>query len=43
MPPEVTFQTGHDISVDIWQLGILLYEMVHGYTPYKSNRVEEMQ
>ena len=33
---------GHDTSVDIWCLGILLYEMLVGYTPFKVLEKEKM-
>ena len=32
--PEMINQGGYNKSVDFWQLGILLYEMVVGYTPF---------
>ena len=32
--PEMISQTGHNKSVDFWQLGILLYEMIVGYPPF---------
>ena len=32
--PEMINQTGHNKSVDFWQLGILLYEMIVGYPPF---------
>lgn len=25
---------------DIWALGILLYELFHGYAPYRGNRMD---
>jgi serine/threonine protein kinase len=39
MAPEVTEGRAYDNSVDIWSLGILLYEMLHGYPPYKPQGV----
>ena len=32
--PEMINQTGYNKSIDFWQLGILLYEMLVGYTPF---------
>lgn len=36
MPPEIISNQGHTLSCDIWCLGILLYEMLIGHTPFKS-------
>jgi serine/threonine protein kinase len=35
--PEMINQTGYNISVDFWQLGILLYEMLVGNTPFADS------
>ncbi len=32
--PEMINQTGYNKSIDFWQLGILLYEMLVGFTPF---------
>ena len=32
--PEMISKCGYSISVDFWQLGILIYEMLVGYTPF---------
>ena len=32
--PEMINQTGYNKSIDFWQLGILLFEMLAGYTPF---------
>lgn len=39
MAPEIVENSGYDKRVDIWSLGILLYEMLHGYSPFKGNKM----
>jgi serine/threonine protein kinase len=43
MPPEIILQKSHNSAVDIWCLGVLLYELLHGYPPYNHpNESEKM-
>ena len=36
LAPEVILRRGHDCSVDYWSLGIIVYEMVCGETPFQA-------
>lgn len=42
LAPEVVLQTGHNRTADWWSLGVLIYEMIHGRTPFFSQTVDEM-
>lgn len=37
MAPEVIKKSGHSLSCDVWSLGILIYEMLVGETPFYKN------
>ena len=43
MPPEIVNEQYHTNKVDIWCLGILLYEMLHGRAPFKANNFHEIK
>lgn len=42
MSPEIVRDRYHTNKVDIWCLGILLYEMLHGNPPFKGQSLEEL-
>jgi serum/glucocorticoid-regulated kinase 2 len=42
LAPEMVQGTGHNKAVDWWCLGILLYELTVGITPFYSGNVDEM-
>merc|ERR1712232_1105297 len=37
LAPEMITRSGHDEGLDMWMMGILLYEMVTGKTPHGSS------
>ena len=36
MAPEIVNKQMYDFKIDVWSLGILLYELTHGYSPFKG-------
>ena len=34
MAPEIITRNGYDYKSDLWSVGIIMYEMIHGYTPF---------
>ena len=43
MAPEIVNNEGYDYRVDIWSLGVLLYEMIHKKAPYPARSVHEIK
>ena len=42
MPPEIILGKGQSTVVDYWMLGILIYDLYYGYTPFDDNNIERI-
>ncbi|CAD8158943.1 unnamed protein product [Paramecium pentaurelia] len=42
MSPETLTNNQHTYQSDIWSLGITLYQLIHGYTPFKAQNEKEL-
>src|SRR3990167_7410948 len=40
MPPEIVYEKSHNKEVDIWAIGVLLYELIHGRAPYTAESLK---
>lgn len=43
MPPEMIENGQHNHTLDVWGLGILLYELLHGHAPYQATEYVSMK
>lgn len=43
MAPEMIAQIPYDYKIDIWALGILLYELNHGKAPFPAQTIEKIK
>ena len=41
MAPEIIKEMPYDGSIDVWSLGVLLYELLHGYSPFRAQNLDE--
>jgi serine/threonine-protein kinase ULK/ATG1 len=42
MALEVFTGKKQSLKADIWSLGILLYEIIYGYAPFRGRNIEEI-
>lgn len=42
MSPEVVFKKPYNENIDVWALGVLLFELVHGRSPHKAKDLNEI-
>ncbi len=38
LSPEMILGKNHDSSIDIWEIGILMYELLHGKPPFSPEK-----
>jgi serine/threonine protein kinase len=43
MAPEIIQEEYYNKAIDIWSLGILLYELIHGYSPFRAQKNSRME
>ena len=39
MAPEIIKKKNYTIKSDIWSFGVIIYEMIYGYTPFRANNI----
>ena len=41
LAPEMILETGHDVHLDIWSLGVLIFELLTGKAPFAPQNVKD--
>ena len=39
----MVFEKDYNYKIDVWGLGILLYELLHGYAPFKARSLDDIK
>jgi len=42
MAPEMLLFQDYDATVDLWSVGVIMYECLFGHAPYSSSNVQEL-
>ena len=42
MSPEILNGTAYSTKSDVWSIGIILYQMLYGKSPYKASNLEQL-
>ena len=42
LAPEMIKKEGHDQTIDIWNLGVLMFELLTGHTPFQASNQKEI-
>lgn len=42
MAPEILLKNKYDARVDLWSVGVIMYECLFGEAPYSSNSFQEL-
>ena len=43
MSPEMVHEKKYDYKIDIWALGVLLYELIHCRAPFPASTIDEIK
>lgn len=43
MAPEMIFDREYNYRIDVWALGVLIYQLLHGFAPFEGETVDEVR